>query len=150
MKRNTWIWWAVGGVMLILLIVLVDKVEDLLAHIDYPLDVWRMDLDDLLANVGLFLGGLGAFLMVFKVAKDAQRKAELVDSRINGGMKKLAEQHVAVATNEALEAGHYVELLSGVTKIEQQRDHCLEELDAIKEWINRRLDETGNGRSEPR
>ena len=132
MKRNTWIWWAAGGVLLILLIILIDKAEDVLAHIDYPLDVWRMDMDDALVAALVFSAigtGIAGFASLWKKADRAQRKADLVYGRINGG---------------------YVELLGRVTKIEEQRDHCLEELEAIKEWINRRLDETGNGRSKPR
>lgn len=144
MKWSRWYWWAAGGVLLVLLIILVDKAEDVLAHIEYPMDVWRMDLDDMIANVGLFLGGLAAFLMVFKTAKDASRKADHVSSQINGGLSDIAKDHVSDALKDAdVEIG----LWRRVDELERTRQECLEELEGIKTWINRRLDDVENGRS---
>ena len=141
---------AGGFVALVVLIFIVDRAEDFLLHIEYPFNVWRMDLDDMLANVGLFLAGLSALIVAMRKADRAQKKADQVSERINGGMAKMAEQHVAIATQEAQETGHYIDLLTRVTSIEKQRDDCHEELGSIREWINQRLDDTGNGREDSR
>jgi hypothetical protein len=146
MRRRTWLI-AGGFVALVVLIYLVDTAEDWIAHVSYPFDVWRMDLDDMLANVGLFLAGLAAFLTVFRKAGQAHKKADQVSERVNGGMARMVKEHVAIATNEATEASHYLDLLSRVTEIEGQRDDCHQQLADIKEWVVNRLDETGNGRS---
>jgi hypothetical protein len=140
----------VGGfVALVTLIVIVDRAEDVL-QVSYQFDVWRMDLDDILANIGLFLVGLAAFLAVFRKADRAHKRADLVSEQFNGGMREMAKQHVELATQEAQEKSHYIDLLTRVTSIEKQRDDCHEELSVIREWINKRLDETGNGRSNGR
>jgi hypothetical protein len=149
MRRRTWLI-AGGFVALVVLIYLVDTAEDWIAHVSYPFDVWRMDLDDMLANVGLFLAGLSALIVAMRKADRAQKKADQVSERINGGLAKMAKEHVAIATQEAVEAGHYVELLGRVTEIERQRDDCRQEVASMREWINARLDETGNGRTEGR
>jgi hypothetical protein len=139
-----------GFVALVALIYIVDTAEDWVQHVSYPFDVWRMDLDDALANVGLFLAGLGAFLAVFRKADRAHKRADLVSEQFNGGMREMAKQHVELATQEAQEAGHYIDLLTRVTTIEKQRDDCEAERQELREWINKRLDETGNGRSNGR
>jgi hypothetical protein len=139
-----------GFIALVALIYIVDTAEDWVQHVSYPFDVWRMDLDDMLANVGLFLAGLAAFLAVFRKADRAHKRADLVSEQFNGGMKEMAKQHVALATQEAQETSHYIDLLTRVTAVEKQRDDCHEELSQIREWINKRLDETGNGRSNGR
>jgi hypothetical protein len=142
---------VVGGfVALVVLIYIVDTAEDWVQHISYPFDVWRMDLDDIAANIGLFLAGLAAFLAVFRKADRAHQKADQVSERINGGLMEMAKQHVALATQEAQETSHYIDLLTRVTNVEKQRDNCQKELDDIRGWINRRLDETGNGRNDNR
>jgi hypothetical protein len=143
-------WYMAGGfILLILLIVIVDRAEDWIS-ISYQLDVWRMDLDDILSNVGTFLIGLAAIVAVWKKAERAHLKADQVSERINGGMMEMAKQHVALATQEAQETSHYIDLLSRVTTIEKQRDDCHAELSNIREWINIRLDESGNGRNDNR
>jgi hypothetical protein len=138
---------AGGFVSLVVLIYVVDTAEDWVQHISYPFNVWRMDLDDALANIGLFLAGLAAFIAVFRKADRAHQKADQVSERINGGLMEMAKQHVEIATQEAQETGHYIDLLSRVTAVEKQRDDCHNELSQIRDWINRRLDETGNGRN---
>ena len=134
-------WLAIPSMIaLVAVIYAVDRAEDFLTHIEYPFDVWRMDLDDILANIGLFLAGLGAFLMVFRKADRAHKKADLVSDQFNGGMKEIAQQHVELATQEAHEEGHYIELLERVTAVERQRDDCRVELEMIRKWVNERLD----------
>ena len=139
MKRNVKRhWWTLAGfVALVMLIVIVDKSEDWLTHIEYPFDVWRMDLDDVLANIGLFLAGMSAFIVAVRRADRAHKKADQVGDRINGGMAKMAKEHVKMATQEAQD---YVELLSRVTAVEDQRDDCQKELHMLRVWINERLD----------
>lgn len=124
-------------VALIILIVIVDRSEDWLTHVEYPFDVWRMDLDDVLANVGLFLAGLSAFIVAIRRADRAHKKADQVGDRINGGMADMAKEHVAMATQESQD---YNELLLRVTSVENQRDDCLKELHMLRSWTNERLD----------
>ena len=131
--------WALWAAALVALIVVVDRAEDWLTHIEYPFNVWRMDLDDLLANLGLFLGGLAAFLTVIKRVKIAESKAEKAAGSINGKLASLAEEHVRLATQEAMEAGHYVELLSRITSLETERNKCLTELENLRTWIEGRM-----------
>ena len=122
---------------MVTIIVIVDRAEDWLTRIEYPFDVWRMDLDDVLANIGLFMAGLSAFIVALRRADKAHKKADQVGDRINGGMAKMAKEHVAMATQEAQD---YVELLSRVTVIEDERDNCRKELRLQRKWINERLD----------
>jgi hypothetical protein len=138
---------AGGFVALVTLIFIVDRAEDWLVHIEYPFNVWRMDLDDIAANIGLFLAGAAAFIVAIRKADKAHKKADQVSERVNGGMARMVKEHVAIATNEATETSHYIDLLSRVTEIEKQRDDCHQQLTDIKEWVVNRLDETGNGRS---
>lgn len=149
--------WAAAAAALIMLIVIVDRAEDWVTHIEYPLNIWRMDLDDLLANLGLFLGGVAALITVFRKADRAQKKADQVSERINGGMAELAKEHVAIATAEATEASHFIDLLGRVTTIEKQRDDCHDQLEVmrtelgrVQAWVVTRLDKSGNGRTEER
>jgi hypothetical protein len=152
-RLRYWFLPAVGFAALVAGIVLVNQN----ANVAYPLSTWRMDLDDLIASVGIVAVGVAAIWTVWLKAKAADQKASALTERVNGGLKKMAEQHVAAATAEAIEAGHYVDLLSRVTTIEQQRDDCHEdlaavriELSSIQDWVVRRLDDTGNGRGNPR
>ena len=131
--------WALAAVALIVLIVVVDRTEDWVTHIEYPLNIWRMDLDDFLFNVGGFLMGLAAFMTVFKKAGRAQTQADKANIKVNGGMQKLAEEHVKIAAQEVQESGHYTELLDRITSLEGQRNVCLEELSSLRIWVERKL-----------
>ena len=133
-NMKSWHWFLAFGV-LVATIITVDRAEDWLSQVGYPLTVWRVDLDDLLANLGLFLGGLAAFLMVFKRTRQIETQVAEVSERINGGMTRLAEEHVKRATLEASEAGHYISLLERITSLETQKHHCMQELAELRSWI---------------
>jgi hypothetical protein len=70
-----------------------------------------------------------------------------VSERINGGLAKMAEEHVAIASKEST---HYTDLLQRVSSIEKQRDDCRQEMAGLKDWIVNRLDESGQGRDNTR
>ena len=116
-------------VALILLILIVDKSEDWLTHVEYPLNVWRMDLDDIAANIGLFLVGVAAFVTVFKKADQASRKADQVSQRVNGGLQQAAREHVQ--DSEVI-----IGLVHRLDKMEGNRDLCLEELAELRVRID--------------
>ena len=116
-------------VALILLILIVDKSEDWLTHVEYPLNVWRMDLDDIAANIGLFLVGVAAFVTVFKKADQASRKADQLSQRVNGGLQQAAREHVQ--DSEVI-----IGLVHRLDKVEGNRDLCLEELTALRKRID--------------
>ena len=114
---------------LVLLILIVDRAEDYLVHIEYPFNVWRMDLDDIAANIGLFLVGLAAFITVFRKADQATRKADQVSQRVNGGLQQAAREHVQ--DSEVI-----IGLVHRLDKVEANRNLCLEELTALRERID--------------
>ena len=116
-------------VALIALIYIVDTAEDRLVHVEYPFNVWRMDLDDILANVGLFLVGVAAFVTVFKKADQAGKKADQLSQRVNGGLQKAAREHVQ--DNEVI-----VGLVHRLDMVEADRGKCLEELTSLRERID--------------
>ena len=156
--------YTLAAAALIVIIVLVDKAEDLLTRIEYPMDVWRMDLDDIAANVGFFLAGLAAFLTVWKKAGKAHDRADQVSQDINGGLASLASQIVA---DELRQSDIEVGLHNRVTALEDllvDYQGCLDrekvwdaekeqlriDRTALRDWLNRRLDESGHGRDTPR
>jgi hypothetical protein len=100
--------------------------------VDYPLDVWRMDLDDLLANIGLFLVGLAAWLTVRQRAKAAEEKAEAVDDKINGGIRKLAADMIRDEMEVAGVNKATVEMEGRVEALEVERNQCRSELATMR------------------
>lgn len=110
-----------GLASLIVLIITVDKAEDWLTHVSYPFDVWRMDLDDILANLGLFLAGSAAIWTV-------KLKADRIEHKLNGGMMELAHKHVQ--ENEVI-----IGLVHRLDKMETERKTCIDELKALRQHI---------------
>jgi hypothetical protein len=103
--------------------------------VQYPLDTWRMDLDDFLANVGLFLGGLGALFAVLRRQDEHAEKINEVEDRMNGGMADLA----ARILQEQIEIGGYdqafLQLLDRVLKLEEERRTCNDQLTKLRQWL---------------
>ena len=159
--RRRWYWWAAAGIVLILLIIVVDKAEDVMSHIEYPLDVWRMDLDDIAANIGFFLVGVAAFASLWRKAGRAHDKADEASKDINGGLANLASQ---IITDELRQSDIEVGLHKRVTALEkltaeyirrevvwdEEKEQIRLDRVALRDWLNRRLDESGNGRNEAR
>ena len=124
------IWIGIGSFLaLVILIIVIDRSEDWLTQVEYPFDVWRMDLDDVLANFGLFLAGLAAFLTVFRKAGRAHQKADQLSERVNGGLQRAAREHVQ--DSEVI-----IGLVHRIDKVEENRDLCLEELAELRERID--------------
>jgi hypothetical protein len=98
----------------------------------YPLDEWRMDLDDLLANAGLFLAGLAAWITVRQRAKAAEQKAEAVDDKINGGIRKLAADMIRDEMEVAGVNRTTVEMEGRVESLEAERNQCRSELATMR------------------
>lgn len=61
-----WLWWGALAVF-VLGGAVAHFSEDFALR--YPLDTWRMDLDDLLGNVGTFFVGIAALIGLRRVSK---------------------------------------------------------------------------------
>ena len=133
-RRIAWVA-TVGFVALVALIVAVDRVEDWMTSVHYPLDVWRMDLDDLLANVGLFLAGLAAYLKVRRSTPGVEKKVETVEGQVNGEIRELAAELIRDEIATAGLSQTTVEMEGRVEALEVQRDQCLTELAAMRAAI---------------
>lgn len=158
-------WIAFGAfVILVGIILAVNRIEDWATTISYPLDTWRMDLDDFfvaIMSVGILLSGLGGFGLLWRKADRAHAHADKAIDSINGGMTSIATQ---VIHDELRVADLEIGLSKRVAALEQAIEDCAEreitwaqekaqlrrDRTALRDWLNRRLDETGNGRSEVR
>ena len=144
---------GIGLVVIIVGVVLINQN----ARVDYPLDTWRMDLDDALIGFGTILIGTAAIWTVWLKAKEADAKAEAVEAKLNGGLSSIASQ---IMMDELKQSGIDITLAKRVARVEAkleevtgQRDDCLERVaqqDATIESIHQRLDRNGIGRNTPR
>ena len=130
------------------------------ASIEYPLGVWRMDLDDLLANIAALVLGVGTLLIgiaAFIKAREALRLSQRNESTINGGMTEAAKAHMQEALDHAeIEPG----LWKRVDALEQDRDlwedsakECLEREAKMRVFmadVYERFDAVGLGRRKER
>lgn len=116
---RSWILPAVGAVLIIVAVVLINQN----ATIQYPLGTWRIDLDDALVGIGTILIGAAAIWQVWIKAKEADRKAEAVDKKLNGGLSSLAAQIMA---DELRMAGFETGLSKRVEFLEDHYQDCLE------------------------
>ena len=127
------------------------------AAVEYPMHVWRMDLDDALVGVGTLLLGAAAIWTVWLKAREADMKAEALERKLNGGLSSLASQ---IMMDELKQSGVDTSLAKRVASVEtellvvkDERDDCREQVaaqNALIESIHRRLDESGIGRNEDR
>ena len=138
---------AAGFAVFVVAVVWINATID---YADYPFHVWRMDLDDAVANVAIVAG---AFAGIWKVKLDADRarreaeaarqKTEELERRFNGGLAEAARTHMQ--DNEVFES-----LIIRVDRIEQERDACQAALSDLRQWVVERLDQTGLGRTNGR
>jgi hypothetical protein len=147
-------WLLFPGLGIIAFLVAVFLVDAYVHRVEYPLGVWRMDLDDFLGNIGFLLGGIAAVWTVAKTAKRAEAKADLVAHQINGGMSDAAKAHVLEALdNSEIEVG----LWRRVDALEESKQECIErekrcenENEKMRRWVIARLDQTPLGRQNGR
>ena len=153
-KLSTRIIAGISFVVLIALMVIVDRAEDILTHISYPMDTWRMDLDDALIGVGTFLLGVAAFVTLWRKADKTQAATDRVAGQINGGMSAIAREHVEGAISDAdVEVGLWrrVDALeAGLDECCERELRCLEENDKLRDWVIARLDYSTEGRNTER
>jgi hypothetical protein len=143
-------WLLFPGLGIIAFLVATFLVGIYAHRIEYPLDIWRMDLDDFLGNVGFLLAGIAAIWTVAKTAHRAEKKADLVAHQINGGMSDVAKRHVIEALdNSEIEVG----LWRRVDALEESKQECVDrekrcqdENDKLRDWVIERLDMSGKGR----
>ena len=126
-------------------------------HVDYPFHVWRMDLDDALANVAIIAGATAG---IWKIKKDTDRadakaehakvqadaaaaKADQLEQSFNGGMAEVAREHMQ-------ESELMTNVMVRLDRMERERDDCVGKLDSLQKWVIARLDEAGFGRREAR
>lgn len=121
--------------------------------ISYPVNTWRMDLDDILANVAALILAAGTFLLgfaAFKKASDADHRSMRNEHSINGGMADSVTHHVGEALKDAdVEQG----LWKRVDALETSNADCLARearMRVLMQDVYRRLDESGFGRREDR
>ena len=117
-----------GFVLLITLIIVVDKAEDLLTQVEYPFDVWRMDLDDILANIGLFMVGAAAIWTVKLRGDKLEANHEQLANKINGNLAVSARLHMQ-------EDEIFIGLMHRIDKLENERTDCIDELKVLREKI---------------
>lgn len=144
---------VVGVVTIVIGVVLINQH----AKIAYPLDTWRMDLDDALVGIGTVLLGIAAIWTVWIKALSADRKADALHEKLNGGLSSLAAQ---ILNDEIKHAGIDVNLANRVAVVEQLLGNTQEKLEKCEEreqeWIRMKarighlLDEIGKGRDIPR
>ena len=117
--------WAMAG--LVALIIVVNRVEDYLINISYPIRDWRMDLDDVVSNVIAGAAVLVAYLAV-------RRRQKKIEDQVNGGMSELAKEvmldHVET---EGLNQS-FLELLGRV-------EECMKENEDMRIFILKRFGE---------
>jgi hypothetical protein len=120
MKRNGS--WMLGGLVGIILVLIGGGFGHFLSdHPSYPLDVWRMDLDDVLANIGFFLAGLAAFVTVW-------RKTTNLEGKLNGKLERLVRDEMETAGLSQTSA----ETIERVESLETERNQCREELTTMR------------------
>lgn len=111
----------------------------------------------------LLIGVAGMITAIIKVREymDRQKilevKTDVLEHKLNGGLQDAADQ--AVKENAIIDAMLHQQRKDQATmrEFERSRDGCLEKYDelaqkheSLHEWIIRRLDESGMGRSGPR
>jgi ammonia channel protein AmtB len=147
-------WLLFPGLGIIAFLVAVFLVDAFTHRVEYPLDIWRMDLDDFLGNIGFLLAGIAAIWTVAKTAKRAEKKADQVADQVNGGMASLATQilhdEIRVAGLEVGLGARVMALEESKRDCEEEKRVCLEENEKLRDWVIERLDTSGNGRKEGR
>jgi len=98
------------------------------AEVEYPLDVWRMDLEDAAIGLGTILVGVAAIWATWIKARDAQRRSIALTYQLNGGLAQMAREHVQ--DNEVI-----VGLVHRLDGIELQRDDCLDRYEDLRSQV---------------
>jgi hypothetical protein len=111
-------------VVLVALIVVVGRAEDWLSHVSYPMDTWRMDLDDAVSNVIAGAAVLVAYLAV-------RRRQNKTDAKLNGGIKELAQEILLAEIETSGINDTVTSLRADVEEVKQQRDECMGKIDAL-------------------
>lgn len=102
-------------------------------HVEYPMNEWRIDLDDAAVGLGTILVGIAAIWTVWLKAVDAHDRTVELSHRLNGGLAKAAREHVQ--DNEII-----VGLVHRLDVADAARDDCLERYAELE----RRIDELGS------
>jgi hypothetical protein len=121
-------YWLGGFFALIVLIVIVDSAKDWIV-VSYQFDVWRMDLDDFVANVGIFLAGVAAVWTVKLRNDETRRKLDALEHKLNGEVKQAAHDHLQ--ENEIIATMNH-----RLDKMEVQRDECTDALSKLRSRID--------------
>ena len=131
---------AAGFAAFVVAVVWVNANAD---QVDYPFDVWRMDLDDFVANVAIIAGaGYGIWKVkrntdqARALAAAAEATTATLERKFNGGLVEAARSHMQ--DNELFES-----LMVRVDRIEKERDDCQDALSDLRAWVIGRLDQIG-------
>jgi len=154
---NTFRRYLVPGAGFLAAVIVIVLIHESLEDIEYPLQVWRMDMDDLVANVGILAAAAAGVWKVKLDADKAHREADKANAKtadlerkFNGGLQEAAKTHMQ--DNEMFES-----LMVRVDRLEEEKQQeqkgrvdCEEALSDLRQWVITRLDQTGNGRSNGR
>ena len=147
MTTSTFRRYLLPGAGFAVFVVAVVWINSTITYADYPFSVWRMDLDDAVANVAIVAGAAAGLWKVkldadkaAREAEAARRKADDLERKFNGGLAEAARTHMQ--DNEMFES-----LIIRMDRIETERNDCQEALTDLRGWVVERLDQTGNGRT---
>ena len=142
-----WKRYLLPGVGFIALVIAVVYINASVDSASYPFHVWRMDLDDFVANAVLVVGAIAGIWKVKleadkanREADKANRRTEDLERKFNGGMAEVARTHMQ-------DSEVFASLSVRMDRMEQERDDCIEERKNLQQWVIQRLDQTGLGRS---
>ena len=139
--RIAWKWVILGVIALTGLAVLVIEHTMQAVTIEYPLNTWRMDLDDAVTTATAMLAAIAGII----AALAAWRKAGKLEHKFNGGMSSLAGQIIADELRTAdIEVGLHrrVQVLEdSEAECLKLKEECLEENEGLRDWV---IDQVAN------
>jgi hypothetical protein len=128
----SWKWALWGFFALVALIVIVDTAEDVLHDISYPFGTWRMDLDDVTANVLTAIG----ILVAYTVGRRKQKKdRDATEAKLNGDLEKVAKDIMRDEIETAGLSNSFVGLLG-------RMEDCMKENGEMRRYILDKFGET--------
>ena len=145
--RHTIRRYLIPGGCFVAFVVAVVWINASIDQVEYPFRVWRMDLDDAVANVAIIAGAVAGLWKVKldadkakAEAEKANRKAADLERKFNGGLADAARTHMQ--DNEVFES-----LIVRMDRFENERDDCQQALTELRSWMVNRLDQKGLGRT---
>jgi len=124
-RRRRFVWAALAAAAAAAVI----AIDMTTTTISYPLDTWRVDLDDAAIGLGTILVGIAAIWTVWLKAKEANDRTVALSHKLNGGLRQIAREHVQ--DNEVV-----IGLVHRLDKADAARDECLERFDVLQAQLD--------------